>query len=114
MSHFLLSRDFPVSFFVVGAVLSVWQSFVVLEAWESSSWPAVEGNVLSKKIQTSTQRDNNGRSSDSWRPVVQFSYLVNGKTYQDARLRIGNPSDGRYDKAENAIADFSVKKTCTV
>ncbi|MDA9859362.1 DUF3592 domain-containing protein [Rubripirellula sp.] len=114
MSHFLFSRVFPVSFFVVGAVLSVWQSFVVLEARESSSWPAVEGKVLSKKIETSTQRGNNGRSSDSWRPVIQFSYVVDGKTYQGTRLRIGNPSYGRYDKAENAIADFSFKKTCTV
>ena len=114
MSDFFFSKVFPVPFFVAGVVMLVWALLNYLEARESSSWPSVQGRVLSKQVKSSTFRDNNGRTSDSYRPQIEYTYVVDGKTYQGSTLRIPSRPYGRSNKAQEAIAEFSLKKPCTV
>lgn len=114
MSDFFFSKIFPAIFIVAGLFFFVWGIFLYLEARESSSWPSVEGKVLSKKVDSSTSRNSDGKSETSYYPKMQYSFVVDGKTYQGSRIKVGNQSYGRYSSAQAAIADYSVKKPCMV
>ncbi len=105
---------FPTPFLCRGVAFLVWTFVNVQEALESASWPSVQGQLLSKKVESSSMRDKDGRSTQSFRPTVHFTYLVDGKTHNGTRLRIPIPSYNRYDKAQKTLADLSVTKPCEV
>jgi hypothetical protein len=59
------------------------------KAKESLQWPSVPGVVLSSELVTDTVGE-----IATFTPVVTYSYVVNGRPFQSARIRF-NPTRGK-------------------
>ena len=114
MTNIFFSKIFPAGFILVGLIFFALGVVQFFEAKATSSWPSVEGRVLSAKVESKSYRNSDGMSSSKFRPVVKYSYSVDGIDYEGARLEIGNQYHGKPRRAQEAIAAYKKDKACTV
>ena len=114
MAKFLFGKLIPAAFILAGLIfigVGVAQFFA---ASDTSSWPAVSGKVLVKKIQSQRNRGANGKTETGYLPKVTYSYVVAGKTFEGSRLTMGMQTFRRSSDAQKAIKDYEEGKECTV
>jgi hypothetical protein len=101
--------------FILGGLLfATLGYFEAKEALQSGSWPSVEGEVLSQKIDVQRSRDSDGDRTINYRPQVTYQFEVEGKLYQGSRLQIGQPSYNSRAKAAKAMKRLTEGDRCTV
>lgn len=97
---------------IAGAVILFIGWTELSESIASSSWPTTEGVIETVNVERSTRKDSEGRYK--YTPQVNYSYQVNGVTFQSHR--IGPPvftTDSDSD-ARRVIAPYSGKRNVTV
>ena len=114
MINIFFGKIFPAGFILVGLIFFALGIVQFFEAKATSSWPSVEGRVLSANVESQSYRNSDGKMSNKFRPVVKYAYTVDGTDYEGSRLKIGNQSHGKPRRAQEAIAAYKKDKACTV
>jgi hypothetical protein len=95
----------PAGFLVVG----VFQIFS--QKQKIDTFVSVEAVVLSSRVKTVTTTDSDGDTSTSYKPLINYSYGVNGQNYKsDIAYPLGNESASR-DWANSIVRQFPKGKT---
>ncbi|AKQ68302.1 hypothetical protein A176_005214 [Myxococcus hansupus] len=77
-------------------------STVFLQAG-SATWPTVQGTITRSEVET--VRSN---KSISYRPLVAYTYSVDGQTYEGNKHRISSWSGGELEAAEAMVARYPI------
>jgi hypothetical protein len=59
------------------------------QAGVSKNWPATTGKIIASGIEPRRSRSGSG-SGTSYYPVVQYQYVIDGRTYMGNRITFGN------------------------
>jgi hypothetical protein len=95
----LLIGGLPV---IVGGVMMAYALRTGLYAWRSRRWPHVEGLVLESDVE---EVSRGRRHSRQYRPVIVYSYEVEGVAYRNDQLGFGFDNffgDGLYGRRADA------------
>ncbi|MEE2641585.1 MAG: DUF3592 domain-containing protein [Planctomycetota bacterium] len=84
------------------------------EAFQSGSWPSVEGEVISKKVTRSESRDSDGDTRVSYNPVLEYHFRVDEQIYHGHRLQIAGFSYDSSERAWSAINELITDDRCLV
>ena len=98
--------------FLVGLVLALWLGpRLVLEGWATSSWPTVDGEILSAEVERATTRG----SGHHYVAELRYRYAYEGQTFSGTRVHTaGSPSFNQGDEAAAFIANYPVGSTVQV
>jgi len=76
----------------IGGLLAVFALLAAL-AWHSSSrnkaalkWPSVEGDITKSTVNSKWTTDSQGHAVMHHRPIVTYSYAVNGQAFTGKRI----------------------------
>lgn len=89
-----------VGFFVVGAVTFFFGAWQGIEAFCSSSWPFVKGEVLSSTVETGRDNSAPRGGGASFKGEARYRYSVSGVSYHNDVVRIGQVSTGSSSRAK--------------
>jgi len=98
--------------FLVGLVLALWLGpRLVLEGWATSSWPTVDGEILSAEVERATTRG----SGHHYVAELRYRYAYEGQTFSGTRVHTaGSPSFNQGDEAAAFLANYPVGSTVQV
>ena len=75
---------------------SLWMVFMIWDNWRQANrakqWPAVEGTVLTSKTESYKTRAGSARQGalvTMYEPMVEYSYLVDGREYHSTQVSFG-------------------------
>ena len=118
---------FPVGFFLICGgfffvvTLAVGTGLILLsrrnkkKAEISQSWPTTGGKVVLSEIRESTSTDDDGYTSTTFFPRVEFSYTVAGQIYESKKLSFGGVmANSNPAKAQETIDKYPVGSSVTV
>ena len=106
-------KFFMIVFVLLGAI-SIWAAVdTIWYGLSSESWPAIEGEITSTKMDSSTHRVDKDYSSTSeptttYFPTVLFRYAVNGSTYEGYEIKFGGYSFTEHDAALKILSRYPV------
>jgi hypothetical protein len=89
---------------LVGGGLVFWGWNILQNARASTTWPTVEGTVLTSSVEHSTDAEG----GDSYSPVVVYRYTVNGQTFENNTIKFGENSYGSRRKADGIASAYPV------
>jgi hypothetical protein len=72
---------------------------------EAQSWPFVKGSVLASSVESYVSVTD-GRRTTLYRPVVEFTYDVQGKTYRSKQIKLGVEVSGNESYAQGICAKY--------
>ena len=79
------------------------------KAESSKSWPKAIGEITRNYVQENTDTDEEGYTTHTYTPRLEYRYQVGNQTYSSSRISFGaTTSYGRRKKAEEKIAQFPV------
>ncbi len=88
------------------------------QALASRSWPSTPGKIVSADVVdvAPVNTDMDSRHRESYRPVIEYAYEVNGKSYRANHRVFGDESIsyGSQSKAEAIIADYPPEQVVQV
>ncbi|MBX0311014.1 MAG: DUF3592 domain-containing protein [Sulfurihydrogenibium sp.] len=84
---------------------SVLTMFVIYKYFRFLFWKKTEGEILDKRV----ERVEEIIEYETYRPVVEYKYQVDGKEYMSNRIFI-TPFESDYNTAEKIINGFNDKK----
>jgi len=110
---------FAFIFFIIGSVVFVGATKEALSAHESVSWPNVPGKIYISEIDKyETQSIGGGgsniRTSILYRPLIRYTYAVEGVSYKNNRVKISATSDSEGRQAKFYIKKYPVDERVTV
>jgi flagellar basal body-associated protein FliL len=76
-------------------------------AKKAESWSTIAGQVTSSTMTEHRQRDSDGDSHVNYQPVVQYTYQVNGLTYNGGKISFGANSFD-YNTAQSKVGKYPV------
>jgi hypothetical protein len=76
-------------FVLIGAGLLVIAGRNERKAEQSKVWPTAQGKITASTLTESTSTDNDGMTNTTYKPSVQYTYDVGGKSYTADRLSRG-------------------------
>jgi hypothetical protein len=77
------------------------------KAQASSGWPATRGTILVAEVREQSDSDEDGYSSTSYRPYVQYEYKASGSTLQSSQLTFGGTVSGTRGWAQKALQAYT-------
>lgn len=81
----------------------------------SQNWPSTLGQVVESRVTHSTSIDSEGGSSDTYSPVVEYTYQVGGQEYRGKDIAFGfKQGYGSPGKAEAVTARYPEGGSVTV
>ncbi len=80
----------------------------------SEGWPASQGIVVASWIRESHSTDDDGSTSTSYYPEVNYTYSVMGTEYQSDKITFGLKTGGSRGKALKVIAKYVEGNPVTV
>ncbi len=81
----------------------------------SQGWPSVGGKVILSEVRQSANTDEDGYTSYSYYPRVEFAYMVAGQSYESKRLSFGGVTGtSNPDKAQETVNKYPVGSPVTV
>jgi hypothetical protein len=60
------------------------------QAGVSKNWPATTGKIIASGIEPRRSHSSNGGTGTSYYPVVQYQYMIDGRSYMGNRITFGN------------------------
>ena len=95
----LFALIFTVAFGGIGLYMLLAYFRAYLQTNYSQRWPNVDGQIVTSEVLHQTSSSSHGVSSTTSEPHVEYTYSVNGQTYQgrhiDFGLTISNSSDAK-------------------
>ena len=96
-----------VVFLIIGLVLLLVGINQGKKAKAAEAWPTVPGVILSSGLKENRQYDSDdGRTTVTYEPQVQYQYSLMGQTYQGDRLAFGKVSYN-YGLASKKLAPYA-------
>jgi hypothetical protein len=86
----------------------------VSRAKAASKWPSAAATVLSSEVVVEESGDTMEAGTTWYNPVVNYSYVVEGRELRGSRLRFGNPRSARRSKSEAAISKYVPGSSTTI
>ena len=74
------------------------------KAEASQSWPSTTGQIIRSEVKQSANTDDDGNTSYSYYPSVEYTYQITGQTYTSKRLVFGALKG--YGSSAKAVADL--------
>lgn len=108
----LLVTAFLSIFVLVGGGIAVFGFREMSFAGASTGWPTTEGVVVVSRVEA--QVSSGGRSTVSYFPDVRYSYAVDGRTYEGARIRISKIGSSDRDYAQGVVDAYPVGRRVEV
>jgi hypothetical protein len=100
---------FLLIFFAVGAGLMVWGGIVLRNASVSKEWPAVQGEIVSSYVDSSSDEDGTTYSAD-----IEFQYVVDDRRLTADTVNFGEYGSSNRNHAADIVAKYPVGKMVTV
>jgi hypothetical protein len=105
-------------FAIIGIIMLVIGQRERTKARATEQWPTVEGTVTSSQIEaeTRTSRDDDGmtRHHTTHIPLVAYTYVLQGKTYQGNKVFPGGRMGFDVGTAQGIINRYQVGQAATV
>jgi len=95
----------PAIFIVLGIFLFVLGQFQRRRARQVESWPTIPGVILSSELHERSSTDDDGTTSYTYQPVIEFSYKVMGLEYTSSQYRMGSRGTSYNHKKAESIAN---------
>lgn len=111
MSPFL-ARLLSLIFMAVGGGLLYTGINSVMEARASSSWPSVQGRIVSASV--GEHKGTKSKRKTTYHADVRYDYQVNGQTYDSKRISFGEYSSRDRSHAEEELKKYPVGKQLPV
>jgi hypothetical protein len=96
---------FPAFFVVLGIVLFAFGIRQLRKAKLAESWPTTPGVIQSCELRQHSSTDDDGMTSYTYEPVVQFSYSFMGVSYSGSQYRMGSRGTSFNRKKAETIAN---------
>jgi len=93
--------------FLFGLVFGLVGIISKRRAAASLQWPTASGQILSSMIHTITSTDNDGGTTTSYEPKVEYSYAVMGSPMNGSRIAFGAMGSD-YKSAQKILARYPV------
>jgi len=104
-------------FFAIGIAVTTWGWNVLGNAKASTSWPSVEGKVVSSEVErerTSRRSGGRRRTSTTYEAAIHYRYTVNGTEYSSDRVSFGEYSSSNRAHAQGIVSRYPAGKTVQV
>jgi hypothetical protein len=95
----------PAIFIVLGVALFVLGQFQRRKAMRVESWPTTPGVILSSELHERSSTDEDGSTSVSYQPVIEFSYRIMGLEYTSSQYRMGSRGTSYHRKKAESITN---------
>ena len=108
---------FSIVFLIVGIGLSLYGITIVKDARESSSWPTVQGTVMSSKVVSERHTTGTGskrRTSILHGADVRYKYIVGSYEYSSNRISFSDYKSGSKKRAQKIADRYSRGTTVNV
>lgn len=108
---------FAIVFLIAGIGMSLYGITLVKDARESSSWPTVQGTVMSSKVVSERHTTGTGskrRTSTVHGADVRYKYIVGSHQYSSNRISFGDYKSGSKKRAQKIADRYSRGTTVTV
>jgi hypothetical protein len=101
--------------FVIGLVLLLNSTRSKKKAGASQQWPGVPGSIVVSEVRQSSSTDDDGHTSYSYYPHVEYSYAVLGQQYSGKQVSFGGVvGTGNPKNAQVMIAKYPLNSPITV
>ena len=120
----VIARIFPWPFVIAGVVLLVFGVRGWMRGSESYDWPKTTGEVISAKVErhsgkskrTSGRRGRGrrSRSGPTFHAAIQYSYMVDSKSYTGERVGYGDYGSGDSREAQAIVNRYPVGREVVV
>ena len=104
----LFALIFTVAFGGIGLLMLLAYFRAYLQTNYSQRWPDVDGQIVISEVLHQTSSSTHGVSSTTYEPHVEFTYSVDGQTYQGKHIGFGVTLSGSSVDAKNVIHHFPV------
>jgi hypothetical protein len=71
----------------------------------AQQWPKAAGTVVKSEVE-SFRETTSGRTTTMYRPAVEFSYEVRGRSYRSNQIKLGMTASGTQDYAEKVATKY--------
>ena len=109
------SRILPIALIVGGPMTVMLLAMIAnksLQLRRAARWPSAPGRITKSGVAASRQRRSGQRTQVINRPMIEYRFLANGKTYAGSRIGIGEDSGGA--NTEATLARYPVGADVTV
>jgi len=117
MKRRIVPALFGLVFLAVGIGVTAWGWNVLGDAKASTSWPSVDGSVISSKVErerTSRRSGGRRRTSTTYGAEVRYRYSVDGNEYSSDKVSFGDYSSSNRARAQGIVDRYPVGKTVQV
>ncbi|MBN1313678.1 MAG: DUF3592 domain-containing protein [Anaerolineae bacterium] len=97
-------------FIGVGVGMYIFMGDTVREAYESKSWPTVQGQVISSELRESRNSDNERMYSAD----VLYTYNVNGEQYENTMITMMDGTTSMRNSVQKTVSKYRTGTTVTV
>ena len=96
---------FGLIFLVIGVIFLVIGLVAIKRAKTAQSWPSIAGTVVRSEVVRHESTDEDGSTSTTYEPVVQYDYSVMGQPFTGKRIAFGS-NRYNYKKAAEVTARY--------
>lgn len=107
-------------FMVCGLISSLVAISDLAETRAAMRWPSVQGTVLSSRAESRRVLTNTGGSGSGgqaltvWSPLVEYSYIVDTRSYHGSRVAFGPEAAASRELAEQTVLRYPAGATVSV
>ena len=80
----------------------------------AAAWPSVSGEAVAAEVVVDDSSSLGNDGMTWYKPVVNYTYTVDGVPYQGIRIRFGNPHYASQKKAEATLATYRIGSAVAV
>jgi hypothetical protein len=95
----------PAIFILLGIFLFAFGQIQQRKAKVIESWPTISGIILASDLREHSSTDDDGMTSSTYEPVVEYSYRYMGSEYTSKQYRMGSKGTSYNHKRALAIID---------
>lgn len=93
-----------------------WGYHIQKKASASESWPAVQGQITTSKVERTFNTSSSGNNKWQYKAIVKYSYEVDGTSYSNDRIDFSsvNWSYDKEHKAKRVVSPYPKGKSIEV
>lgn len=101
-------------FFLAGGLLLFFAIRTRKKSSASLSWPSTTGTIHSSTVRRNSSTDEDGHTSYTFSPIVEYDYLVNGQAYKGKTIHYGITPSPSMATAQKEVDRFAPGMQVTV
>ena len=83
---------------LIGFFMSLYNFWLIVKAKSTENWDETTGVILSSKLIDYTSV---GETDSTFKPTIEYSYIINGKEYKSRRIYFGSHIMHSYNKRKS-------------